>query len=60
MELDSDHFLTYYLTKNDEAAKQFKELCANPHGINAPQEKEEVHTSSHSLLTLSDLQWYAL
>jgi hypothetical protein len=60
MELDSNHFLTYYFTKDDEATKQFKESCANPHGISTPQEEEEVRTSSHSLLTLSDLQWYAL
>ena len=56
MESDGDHFLTYYLTKDDEAAEQFKESRADPRGINALQEEEEVRTSSPSVLTLSDLQ----
>lgn len=41
MESDGDHFLAYYLTKEDDAAIQFKEerLARDP---NAPEE-EEVH-----------------
>jgi RNA polymerase II-associated factor 1 len=42
MESDGDHFLTYYLTKDDDAADQFKESRADPRGIDALQEEEEV------------------
>jgi hypothetical protein len=42
MESDGDHFLTYYLTKDDDAAEQFKESRADPRGINALQEEDEV------------------
>ena len=39
MESDGDHFLAYYLTKDDEAALRFKEerLTRDP---NAPQDEE--------------------
>ena len=43
MESDGDHFLTYYLTKDDDAADQYKESRADPRGIEALQEEEEVH-----------------
>jgi RNA polymerase II-associated factor 1 len=42
MESDGDHFLTYYLTKDDESAEQFKESRADPRGIESLQEEEEV------------------
>lgn len=49
MESDGDHFLAYYLTKEDEAAVRFKEerRARDP---NAPEE-EEVRTSGlHNVL----------
>jgi hypothetical protein len=52
MESDGDHFLTYYLTKDDEAAEQFKESRADPRGINALQEEEEVRNLSSLPLSL--------
>ncbi|KAI0251724.1 RNA polymerase II-associated [Lactifluus subvellereus] len=42
MESDGDHFLTYYLTKDDDAAEEFKESRADPRGIDALQEEEEA------------------
>lgn len=42
MESDGDHFLTYYLTKDDESAELFKESRADPRGIESLQEEEEV------------------
>ena len=42
MESDGDHFLTYYLTKDDDAAEQFKDSRADPRGIDSLQEEEEV------------------
>ncbi|KAI0306111.1 RNA polymerase II-associated [Multifurca ochricompacta] len=42
MESDGDHFLTYYLTKDDAAAEEFKESRADPRGIDALQEEEEA------------------
>ncbi len=42
MESDGDHFLTYYLTKDDEAAEQFKDSRADPRGLDALQEEEDV------------------
>ena len=61
MESDGDHFLAYYLTKEDEAAISFKEerLARDP---NAPEE-DEVRTSIHELiakLTLSSSSAYLL
>lgn len=50
MESDGDHFLTYYLTKDDDAADQFKESRADPRGIDALQEEEEVRPSPPSPL----------
>jgi hypothetical protein len=42
MESDGDHFLTYYLTKDDDSAEQFKDSRADPRGIESLQEEEEV------------------
>jgi RNA polymerase II-associated factor 1 len=42
MESDGDHFLTYYLTKDDDAAELFKDSRADPRGIESLQEEEEV------------------
>ena len=42
MESDGDHFLTYYLTKDDDAADQFKNSRADPRGVDALQEEEDV------------------
>ena len=42
MESDGDHFLTYYLTKDDDAAEQFKNSRADPRGVDALQEEEDV------------------
>jgi hypothetical protein len=42
MESDGDHFLTYYLTKDDDAADLFKESRTDPRGIDSLQEEEEV------------------
>jgi hypothetical protein len=42
MESDGDHFLTYYLTKDDDAAEEFKESRADLRGIDSLQEEEEV------------------
>ena len=41
MESDGDHFLAYYLTKEDEAAVRFKEerLTRDP---SAPEDEEDV------------------
>ena len=44
MESDGDHFLTYYLTKDDEAAEQFKDSRADPRGVDALQEEEDVRS----------------
>jgi len=56
MESDGDHFLSYYLTKDDDSAEQFKESRSDPRGIESLQEEEEVCQHSfpnvHSLLTL--------
>ena len=41
MESDGDHFLMYYLTW-DDATEQFKDSCADPRGVDAPQEEEDV------------------
>ena len=45
MESDGDHFLTYYLTKDDDAAEQFKNSRADPRGVDALQEEEDVRLS---------------
>ena len=42
MESDGDHFLTYYLTKDDDAAELFKDSRADPRGVDALQEEEDV------------------
>jgi len=42
MESDGDHFLTYYLTKDDDAAEQFKDSRADPRGVDALQEEEDA------------------
>jgi len=42
MESDGDHFLSYYLTKDDDSAEQFKESRSDPRGIESLQEEEEV------------------
>ena len=42
MESDGDHFLTYYLTNDDDAAEQFKDSRADPRGVDALQEEEDV------------------
>ncbi|KAH9166032.1 RNA polymerase II-associated [Lactarius sanguifluus] len=42
MESDGDHFLTYYLTKDDESAEQFKNSRADPRGVDALQEEEDA------------------
>jgi hypothetical protein len=42
MESDGDHFLTYYLTKDDDAAEEFKESRADLRGIDSLQEEDEV------------------
>ena len=55
MESDGDHFLTYYLTKDDDAAEQFKESRADPRGVDALQEEEDVRLLSPFLfLSLRD------
>jgi RNA polymerase II-associated factor 1 len=52
MESDGDHFLTYYLTKDDDAAEEFKESRADLRGIDSLQEEEEVVLiSSHPFLS---------
>lgn len=48
MESDGDHFLTYYLTKDDDAAEQFKNSRADPRGVDALQEEEDVRFFSLS------------
>lgn len=42
MESDSDNFLTYYLTKDNNAAELFKESRADRRGIDSLQEEDEV------------------
>jgi RNA polymerase II-associated factor 1 len=42
MESDGDHFLTYYLTKDDDSAELFKDSRADDRGIDSLQEEEEV------------------
>ncbi|KAH9041272.1 RNA polymerase II-associated [Lactarius pseudohatsudake] len=42
MESDGDHFLTYYLTKDDDSAEQFKNSRADPRGVDALQEEEDA------------------
>jgi RNA polymerase II-associated factor 1 len=42
MESDGDHFLSYYLTKDDDSAEQFKDSRSDPRGIESLQEEEEV------------------
>lgn len=42
MESDGDHFLSYYLTKDDDAAEQFKDSRGDPRGIDSLQEEEEA------------------
>lgn len=63
MESDGDHFLTYYLTKDDDAAEQFKDSRADPRGIDSLQEEEDVGPSpdtppsrAHSNLRVSHQQ----
>ena len=56
MESDGDHFLSYYLTKDDDSADQFKDSRSDPRGIESLQEEEEVcpifpFPKVHSLLT---------
>jgi len=41
MESDGDHFLAYYLTKEDEAAERFKESRLES-GIEALEDEEDV------------------
>ena len=52
MESDGDHFLTYYLTKDDDAAEQFKNSRADPRGVDALQEEEDVRLSLVILFSL--------
>ena len=47
MESDGDHFLSYYLTKDDDAAEQFKDSRGDPRGIDSLQEEEEVRPHIH-------------
>ena len=54
MESDGDHFLTYYLTKDDDAAEEFKESRADPRGIDSLQEEEEVGSYLFTSLHLTD------
>ncbi|KAI9434545.1 RNA polymerase II-associated [Russula earlei] len=42
MESDGDHFLSYYLTKDDDAAEQFKDSRGDPRGIDSLQDEEEA------------------
>lgn len=42
MESDGDHFLTYYLTKDDDPAEQFKNSRTDPRGVDALQEEEDA------------------
>jgi RNA polymerase II-associated factor 1 len=42
MESDGDHFLTYYLTKDDDAADLFKNSRTDPRGVDTLQEEEDV------------------
>jgi RNA polymerase II-associated factor 1 len=42
MESDGDHFLTYYLTKDDDAAELFKDSRADPRGVDTLEEEEDV------------------
>ncbi|KAH9990926.1 RNA polymerase II-associated [Russula vinacea] len=42
MESDGDHFLTYYLTKDDDSAELFKDSRADARGIDSLQEEEEA------------------
>ena len=58
MESDGDHFLSYYLTKDDDSADQFKDSRSDPRGIESLQEEEEVcqifpFPKVHSLLLTS-------
>jgi len=53
MESDGDHFLTYYLTKDDDAAEQFKDSRADPRGVDALQEEEDVRLSLYRFSSLS-------
>jgi hypothetical protein len=57
MESDGDHFLTYYLTKDDESAEQFKESRADPRGIESLQEEEEVRPLSPPNAHIPDLDF---
>lgn len=55
MEYEGDHFLAYYLTKEDEAAGEFKRArMARP--VNAEQEEDEEvllrYISSYGSLTV--------
>lgn len=47
MESDGDHFLAYYLTKDDEPALEFKERRRNAAPA-APEEEPKVCISPHS------------
>ncbi|KAN0138192.1 RNA polymerase II-associated [Lactarius tabidus] len=42
MESDGDHFLTYYLTKDDDAADLFKNSRTDPRGVDTLQEEEDA------------------
>ncbi|KAI0060726.1 hypothetical protein BV25DRAFT_1871121 [Artomyces pyxidatus] len=42
MESDGDHFLAYYLTKEDEAALRYQESRANEAGIDALQDEDKA------------------
>jgi RNA polymerase II-associated factor 1 len=42
MESDGDHFLTYYLTKDDDAAELFKDSRADPRGVDTLEEEEDA------------------
>ncbi|KAF8268687.1 hypothetical protein EI94DRAFT_1785719 [Lactarius quietus] len=41
MESDGDHFLTYSLNKDDDAAEQVKSLRTDPRGVGAMQDEED-------------------
>ena len=59
MESDGDHFLTYYLTKDDDAADQFKNSRADPRGVDALQEEEDVRPFCR-FISLPFLLWEPL
>jgi hypothetical protein len=42
MESDGDHFLTGYLTKDNQSTEHFKESRADPRDIESLQKEEEV------------------